>query len=152
MQPPDTLRTMLVVQGRSVGRPTPLFPDASVPLPPDVERGSNGITLRDLIAIVVHHEVEGFDRRQSERRVLRVLTERQITSGVERGKVAPGESEVPRVAVDPESASAIAWQAFEDGLFLVFFDGLELKELDAEVHPKLDSRLLFVRLALLAGG
>lgn len=143
---------MLVVQGRSLGRTEPLFPDVSVPLPPDVERGSSGITLRALLACVVRNEVAAFDARQQERSVLRALTGKELAAGLARGKVASGESDVPRVAVDPDAAVATAWQAFEDGLFLVFLDGVEQKQLDAQVWPKAESRLLFVRLALLAGG
>ncbi|MBK7877050.1 MAG: hypothetical protein IPJ77_15105 [Planctomycetes bacterium] len=143
---------MLVVQGRSLGRKEPLFPDVSVPLPPDVERGSSGITLRALLARVVQNEVAAFDARQAERSVLRALTGKELAAGVARGKVAAGESDVPRVIVEPDAAVATACQAFEDGLFLVFLDGVEQKALDAQVWPKAESRLLLVRLALLAGG
>lgn len=143
---------MLVVQARAVGRREPLVPDFSVTLPPEVERGSNGITLRSLIARVVRHEVEEFDARQERRSVLRVLTEREIAESARRGKIASGESDVPKVAIDADAATAVAWQAFEDGLYLAFLDGVEQKVLDAEVYPKAESRLLFVRLALLAGG
>ncbi len=143
---------MLVVQGRSLGSKEPLFPDVSVPLPPAVEHGSSGLTLRELLACIVRNEVAAFDTRQTERSVLRALTARELAAGVARGKIASGESDVPRVAVDRDLAVAAAWQAFEDGLFLVFLDGVEQKVLDAQVWPKADSRLLFVRLALLAGG
>lgn len=143
---------MLVVQGRALGRREPLFQDFGVALPPEVERGSSGITLRSLIARVVRQEVEAFHARQEERAVLRVLTERDLAAAARRGKVAAGESDVPRVAVDVDAATATAWQAFEDGLYLAFLDGVEKKELDVEVHPRPDSRLVFVRLALLAGG
>ena len=143
---------MLVVQGRALGRREPLFQDFGVALPPEVERGSSGITLRSLIARVVRQEVEAFHARQEERAVLRVLTERDLAAAARRGKVAAGESDVPRVAVAVDAATATAWQAFEDGLYLAFLDGVEKKELDVEVHPRPDSRLVFVRLALLAGG
>ena len=100
----------------------------------------------------MRQEVEAFHARQEERAVLRVLTERDLAAAARRGKVAAGESDVPRVAVDVDAATATAWQAFEDGLYLAFLDGVEKKELDVEVHPRPDSRLVFVRLALLAGG
>jgi hypothetical protein len=143
---------MLAIQGRALGRKEPLFPEFSLPLPPECERGGAGVRLRDLIAMVVRHEVDAFDARQSERNVLRALTARQIQAGVHLGKITMGESEVPHVAVDVDSAVATAWQAFEDGLFLVFLDGVEQKKLDAQVHPTPDSRLMFARLAMLAGG
>lgn len=143
---------MLVIEGRAVGRREPLFSDFSVDLPPTVDRGSSGITLRQLLAKVVEHEVAAFDRRQTERSALRVLTEREITAAQRTGKISMGESEVPRTAVDVDTATAVAWQAFEDGIYLVLLDGIEQKELDRQVFPKDDSRLTLVRLTLLAGG
>jgi hypothetical protein len=143
---------MVVVSARSLGKREPLFEDFTVALPPEVERGASGITLRALIGRVVRREVDAFHARQSQRAVLRVLTEREVAEAARRGKVAVGESAVPQVAVDPEVAAATACQAFEDGLYLAFLDGVEQKDLDREVWPKPDSQLLFVRLALLAGG
>jgi hypothetical protein len=43
-------------------------------------------------------------------------------------------------------------QAFEDGLYLVIVDGNEQRDLDQQVFLQPDSRVAFVRLALLAGG
>lgn len=143
---------MLVIEGRSVGRREPLFSDFTVDLPPTVDRGSNGITLRQLLAKVVEHEVAAFDRRQTDRSALRVLTEREITAAQRTGKIAMGESEVPHTKVDVDTATGVAWQAFEDGIYLVLLDGIEQKELDRQVFPKEDSRLTLVRLTLLAGG
>ena len=143
---------MLVVQGRSLGRKEPLFADFSVALPPEVEQGSSGVTLRALIARIVEHEVASFGRRQEERAVLRVLTERELRDAAVRGKITLGESDVPPAAVDAGNAVATAWQAFEDGLYLAFLDGVEQKQLDAQVYPRAESRLTFVRLTLLAGG
>jgi hypothetical protein len=143
---------MLAIQGRTLNRKEPLFPEFSVQLPPEVERGASGITLRALLARIVRQQVEAFDARQSERQFLRALTERQIQAAAQKGKVAPGESEVPRVALDLDVAVGTACQAFEDGLFLVFLDELEQKQLDAQVYPKPDSRLMFVRLSMLVGG
>ena len=54
--------------------------------------------------------------------------------------------------VDEEDAVGAALQAFEDGLYLVVLDGEEQRELDREVYLQPDSRVTFVRLAMLAGG
>ena len=143
---------MLAIQGRTLSRKEPLFPEFTVQLPPEVERGASGITLRALLARIVRNQVEAFDKRQSERRFLRALTERQIQAAVQKGKVDLGASEVPIVAVDVDGAVGTACQAFEDGLFLVFLDEVEQKQLDAQVYPKPDSRLMFVRLSMLVGG
>ena len=54
--------------------------------------------------------------------------------------------------VDEEQAVAAALQAFEDGIYLVAVDGRELRDLDQAVYLTQDSRVTFIRLALLAGG
>lgn len=141
---------MLTVSGKALGRKAPLFEDWSIPIPPNL--GDSGVTLREVIALVVQAEVTAFRQRQRERLVFRALTERQIADGVNKGKVESGGSEVPVQSVDEEAAVGAALQAFEDGLFLVLIDGDEQKSLDATVYLKADSRLMFVRLTLLAGG
>jgi len=44
-----------------------------------------------------------------------------------------------------------ALTGFEDGLYLVILDGVEQKELEQPVYLRDDSRLVFLRLAFLAG-
>jgi hypothetical protein len=141
---------MLTISGKALGWKKPLFADWSIPFPPDV--GDGGLTLRDLIGRVVRAEVEAFRRRQQDRQLFRALTARQIQEGAARGKVEMGGSEVKPQEVDAEQAVAVALEAFEDGLYLVVVDGQEQRQLDAQVHLKEDSRVAFVRLAMLAGG
>ena len=142
---------MVTIQGKTLGSRKPLFTDFSVPLPPDVG-GDGGLLLRDLIASVVRHEVDAFHQRQEDRQFIRALTEREIQAAAERGKVEMGDSETPIVEVDVDEAIANAWQAFEDGIYLVVVDDQEQRELDAQVFVREDSRLTFIRLMLLAGG
>jgi hypothetical protein len=77
----------LIITGNAIGKRRPLFEDFSVPAPPDItnDEGGGGLTLRELIAHVVRHEVAAFRKRQEARKFLRVLSERQIEAGVERG-------------------------------------------------------------------
>lgn len=142
---------MLTISGKALGRKKPLFADFSVPPPEDVG-GGGATTLRDLIECVVRHEVAAFNRRQSDRQLVRALTAREIEAGAEAGKIDPGGSEVEPQPVDEEQAVGAALQAFEDGLYLVVFDGEEQRDLDAQVYLQPDSRMTFVRLTLLAGG
>jgi len=53
--------------------------------------------------------------------------------------------------VDEEQAVGAALQAFEDGLYLVVLDGAEQRDLDKQVFLHADSRITFVRLAMLSG-
>lgn len=142
----------LTLRAQVVGRRKPLVPDWSVPWPP--ERGGGGgepLTLRALITRLVLEEVEAFRRRQTERRLVRVLSERQIDAGLERGRVDPGGRDLMQ-SVDEDDAVATALQAFEDGIYLVILDGEEQRDLDRQVFVRPDSQLVFVRLVMLAGG
>jgi hypothetical protein len=141
---------MLTISGKALGRKKPLFADFSVPFPPG--RGDGGaVTLRDLIAQVVRHEVAAFKQRQSDRKFVHALTARQIEEGAARGKIDMGGRDLDQ-EVDPEQAVGTALEAFEDGLYLVIVDGVEQRKLDNQVFLNPDSRVAFVRLVMLAGG
>ena len=144
---------MLTISGRSVGSRKPLFADWSIPLPPGVDgegEGDGGITLRDVIERVVRAEVDAFKSRQEARRLDRVMTREQIERAAEKGKIDPAGKDFQQ-DVDPEEAVGVALQAFEDGLYLVIIDGVEHRDLDAQVFLSPDSRIVFVRLVFLAG-
>lgn len=141
---------MITISGKALGRKKPLFADYSIPFPPDLGDGG-ALTLRDLIARIVRGEVEAFKQRQEQRHLLRALTSRQIEEAAAKGKVEMGGSNLKQ-DVDPEEAVGTALEAFEDGLYLVVLDGEEQKQLDRQVYLKPDSRVAFVRLAMLAGG
>jgi hypothetical protein len=142
---------MLTISGKALGRKKPLFADFSVP-PPDDLPDDGSLTLRDLLERIVRGEVAAFRERQENRQFIRVLTAREIEAGAEAGKIDSGGSEVPLQKVDEEEAVAAALTAFDDGLYLVVLDGQEQRSLDAQIYLQPDSRLTFVRLALLAGG
>jgi len=142
---------MITIAGKALGQRRPLFEDWSIPFPPDLRSEGDDLTVRDLIARVVRAEVAAFRGRQEERKLARVLSAEQIAEGAEKGKVDMGGRDLEQT-VDDEQAVAAALQAFEDGLYLVVLDGEELRELDRSVYLTPDSRLTFIRLALLAGG
>lgn len=141
---------MITVQGRSLARRRPLFEDFSVP--PPATGGGDAVTLRELIAVTVRHQVEAFRQRQQDRQFLRVLTEREILDGAAVGKVDASASDVPPAEVDVEEAIARAIQAFEDGIYLIAIDENDCRDLDAQIFLRPDSRITFIRLTLLAGG
>jgi hypothetical protein len=141
---------MLTISGKALGRKKPLFADFSIPFPPELGEGGS-VTLRDLISRVVQHEVAAFKQRQADRKVIHVLTARQIEEGAARGKIDSGGRDLEQ-EVDPEQAVGTALEAFEDGLYLVVVDGVEQRSLDNQVFINPDSRVAFVRLVMLAGG
>jgi hypothetical protein len=141
---------MLTLSARALGRRKPLVPDWQVPWPPEEDGGGEPLTLRELITKIVLEEVEAFQKRQEQRKLVRILTEREIEAGLEKGRVDSGGRDLHQ-KVDPEEAVATALQAFEDGIYLVVLDGEEQRDLDREVHVKPESQLVFVRLVMLAG-
>jgi len=139
---------MLTISAKALGRKKPLFADWSVPLP---EASKSAATLRDLIGHVVRAEVADFKERQAEKRLLKALTTKEMAEGLARGKIDAGGRDLDQV-VDPDQAVAVALQAFADGLYLVVLDDRELRDLDDPVVLRPDSRVCFIRMAMLAGG
>lgn len=141
----------MFVETRVVGRKARPLDGWAVPTPPlEPSDGGDGLTLRGLIERVVRAEVGAFERRERARRLVRVLSEREIAEGVARGRVDPG-GRAPTGPVDEELAVGAALQGFADGLYLVILDGVEQRDLERRVYPSDDSRLVFLRLAFLAG-
>jgi hypothetical protein len=143
------LMPVLTISARALGKRTPLVPDWGLPWPPE-EGSGQSLTLRDLITCIVHNEVRGFEKRQEKHKLVRILTEREIESGLEKGRVDSGGYD-RRQEVDPDEAVGTALQAFEDGLYLVFLDEEEQRDLDKQVFLRPDSKLTFIRLSMLAG-
>jgi hypothetical protein len=140
---------VLTISARAMGKRKPLVPDWQIPWPPEGGDGE-ALTLRELITRIVHNEVQAFEKRQEDRKLVRILTERDIEAGLEKGRVDSGGRDLHQ-RVDPEEAVGTALQAFEDGLYLVFLDEEEQRDLDKQVFLRPDSKLTFVRLTMLAG-
>ena len=141
----------MVIETRIAGKKARSLDRWSVPTPPpDDDGGDGGLTLRDLIARIVRSEVAAFEKREHARRFVRVLSDVEIADGAARGKVDPGGRE-PTGPVDEGGAVGAALQGFEDGLYLVILDGVEQRDLNAQVYLRPDSRLVFLRLTFLAG-
>lgn len=141
----------MFIETRVLGKKARSLDRWSVPVPPSVgEGGDDELTLRALITRVVRGEVAAFDERQRERRLMRILSPTEISDGAAGGKIDPGGHSTSPVA-DPEVAIGAALQGFEDGLYLVVLDGIEQRDLDAQVYPTATSTLAFVRLTFLAG-
>jgi hypothetical protein len=141
----------LTIAGKQVGRRRRLFPDYTLPYPPAFAAAGGRLALRDFIAHVVRAEVAAFQQRQEERRLFRALTAAEIAAGADRGRIDPG-GRAPEGEVDAEEAVATALQAFGDGIYFVFIDGVQQTDLEATVLVAPQSTLTFVRLVALAGG
>ena len=142
---------MLKVTGKSLGSRRKLFADFSIPIQPQW-LGNDGVTLRDLITATVTEQVAAYEKRQADRQFIRALTAKDISEGIQKGKIDSGGSEIEPVKIDGSAALATALEAFSDGLYLVSVDGEEKKDLDAQLFLAEDSTIAFIRLTLLAGG
>lgn len=132
-----------------MGKSRPTFTDWELTLPETIETAK--LSLRSLLTHIVFAEVNAFETRQSERRLLRILSPEQIQLGVEQGKVDLGGSELDQ-KVEAQAAVEVALQAFEDGLYFVFIDDNQIEDLNATVALEPASQLLFLRLVPLVGG
>lgn len=143
------------VEARIIGKRGPATP-WYVPLPPALVQETTGIEypfrLHDLIAYLVRDEVRTFQQRQEERRLLHVLQPMEIADAASRGKIVMGEAKRPQQEINEDEAIQVALQGFVDGLYLVFVDGQQQRNLDAPLHLHAASTLLFLRLVALAGG
>lgn len=140
--------TTLLIEAKYIGQRHPIFSGWRIELG---EGRGDHLRLRDLITRVVLEEVEAFQKRQQERRLARVLSPAEIEVGRSKGKIDSGERDLQQT-VNPDTAIGTALQAFEDGLYYVFIDGVQQTGLDSEVFLQAESQVTFLRLVALVGG
>lgn len=107
-------------------------------------------TLKELIVACVTTEVQRYNAKREEIPLVSFLNPQQIEEQAEAGKIAFGDIDNLQQVVE-DKALDTAFQAFEDGLFVVFIDGVEIKTLDEEVEIKDRSEVAFIRLTFLVG-
>jgi hypothetical protein len=115
-----------------------------------VEVPAHHCTLRELLEVLVRHELSEYERRREVNRTLRILTPTDLVMGVETGSYGRERRAVPK-GPPVEEAHARAVEAFGDGLYFVFLDGRQIEDLDVPLEISPESRLRLVRLVALAG-
>lgn len=83
--------------------------------------------------------------------MVQILTESEMTDGLEIGKLVSGGQDLQQ-QVDVEEAIRAAHTAFEDGLFYFFLSDTQLTRLDEPVELGRSTEVLFLRLVPLVGG
>jgi hypothetical protein len=108
-------------------------------------------SLRDLFVLLVRHELASYEQRRAASMTLRVLTPADLARGVDTGTYG---REMRDVGAPPSEVQAIerAVEAFTDGLFFAFIDGVQVELLDAPITARPDSTLRLLCLVALAGG
>jgi hypothetical protein len=155
----DTTATIRV-ETRLAGKRLPLHTPWHVVLPASFSQGTSDanrpLRLRDLLEYIIREEVRAFQLRQEERRLVHVLSLREIGEAARWGKVTMSGPQELRQGLDEEvdedAAVATALLAFDDGLYFVFLDGHQQLDLNAPVRLHPASTLTFIRLVALVGG
>jgi hypothetical protein len=136
----------LTVSARVVGRQRPSLEPLELGLEGPFD------TVRELLAAIVRAEVDNFKQRKENAQYFRLLTDRDIQTGVGLGKIVSGNEEPDRRLPDPEAAIETAVTAFEDGIYYMFVNDVQVEDLDADLRQEPITDVLFVRLTPLAGG
>ena len=107
-------------------------------------------TVYTLITAVVAQQVIAYNNKPTEKSLLPFLDKETIERDAENGKVGFGSIYNENKAVVAD-AQQVAVQAFEDGIFSLFVDDQEYRELHTIINLTEDSTLTFIRLTFLAG-
>lgn len=107
-------------------------------------------TLKQLIEECVKSEVKRYNEKRKEIKLMSFLSPKDIQEQSVTGKIGFGDLENKELAqVDEAIANALL--AFEDGLFVVFVDDMEIKSFEQSISLKPDSVIAFIRLTFLTG-
>lgn len=107
-------------------------------------------TLREFIAQIVRINVNEYNHKAVEPLIIKYLSNEDIESQAEIGKVDFGELRQDTKA-DVKKAIETAILAFEDGIYRVFISEDEVSFLDEPLSIKEGDVLTFIRFTMLAG-
>ena len=129
---------------KSAGKRRPVLDKVPYTLPEGIT------TLRQLIETVVRQEVEKYNSRGTDNMLVPFLTDAEISDKSTVGKVGFGRIHSEKQA-DPQKAVDAALLGFEDGLFRVVVNGVEITDVDNPLIIAENDVLTFIRLTFLAG-
>ena len=136
--------TNIFVNVKSIGKRKPVFTPKPIDIPEDIQN------LTQLIEAVVTSEVGEYNKRKSDKGLLRYLTEQQINDQAYIGKIG-----FSRIYNDkkPDLRKSIetAVRAFEDGIYMVVINNEEIKDKQTLIKLKDGDTVTFIRLTFLAG-
>ena len=148
----DNKAMVVSVSARTIGRNRSRVEEHPI----DLGSGAAGVVdLAGLISAIVIAEVAAFEDRRRDGELLAFLSDEQLREAAGRGSVRFTQWSTdgpPPTPVDPDEAVATALLAFEDGLFKVVLDGVDVPELSTAVSVGDGATVMFVRLVALAGG
>jgi len=145
----------IIISIKQLGRKHPYLKNT----PLEIADLGTSFTLREFLLAVATQQVESYNQRReektalhflTEKTALHFLTEKAANEQKSSGKVGFGEIYNNHKA-DLQKAQVRILEAFEDGLFTVFQEEVQLLDLEQVIVYKENSPFTFLRLALLSG-
>ncbi|MDR2236781.1 MAG: hypothetical protein LBE92_11715 [Chryseobacterium sp.] len=134
---------------KQLGKKHPVLSEQKI----DIEYTENTIALEQLLKLIVQQQVEAFNARSFELEdedYTKIPTENYLNILTDTGKVGFG-SIYNQKRADLARAQENAVQAFEDGMFAVFYNDEQLEDLTQTIDLSLEHTFAFIRLTFLAG-
>lgn len=119
----------------------------------DIEYQGTDMSVKNLLKLIVQQQVETFNTKSFELEELdyaKIPTENYLNILTDTGKVGFGSIYNQKKA-DLQKAQENAVQAFEDGMFAVFYNDEQLESLTQIIDLSLQHTFVFIRLTFLAG-
>lgn len=116
----------------------------------EIELQSSVENLEDLIVEIVKSEVKRFNDKQENPSIVSFLSNQAINEQSESGKVSFGDIHNQDKAIEHEAIEN-ALLAHADGMFVVFVDDEEIKDLKENITITEHSEVVFLRLTFLTG-
>jgi hypothetical protein len=119
----------------------------------EIAYNESNISLGNLLRLIVQQQVETFNAKSFEQEnedKLKIPKENYLNILTDTGKAGFG-SIYNQKRADTERAQENAIQAFEDGIFAVFYNDEQLENLNQIINLSLQHTFTFIRLTFLAG-
>lgn len=119
----------------------------------EIAYNESSISLENLLRVIVQQQVEAFNARSFEEEdvdKLKIPQDNYLNILTDTGKVGFG-SIYNQKRADLQKAQENAIQAFEDGMFVVFYNDERLENLSQIIDLSLQHTFTFIRLTFLAG-
>lgn len=116
----------------------------------DFEIENSVVTLEEFITEIVKSEVSKFNDKLENPLLVSFLSTKHIEEKAQEGKVAFGDNYNQERAIESEAIEN-ALLAFTDGMFVVFIDDEEIKDLNQNINITEATEVVFLRLTFLTG-
>ena len=134
---------------KQLGKKHPVLSEQKI----EIAYGDSNISLENLLELIVQHQVDAFNAKSFEvedEDYVKIPQDSYLNILTDTGKVGFGSIYNLKKA-DVRKAQEHAIQAFEDGMFVVFYNDEQLEDLTQTIDLSLQHSFTFIRLTFLAG-